>query len=105
MAKGRKNGDQGAPTVMVIYGTATPEQVIENRQSFESILSEIASRQEGLPIAATVLWDEGKPDRYGKTRICHGNEIVFPDDLSFADLPSWAQEMLLHSEHIVRNIK
>lgn len=102
MAKGRKKGKQGTPTVMVIYGTAALEQVMENRRNFERSLSEIASRQEGLHITASVLWDEGKPDWYGKTRICHGDEIVFPGEMPFEDLPGWAQKMLLHSEYTAR---
>ncbi len=102
MARGRKKGDQGTPTVMVIYGTATPEQVMENRRNFEEVLSKIASRREGFPITATVLWDKGKPEWYGKTRICHGDEVIFPDETPFGALPNWAQEMLISHE---RNLK
>lgn len=97
-----KNRDLGTPTVMVTYGTATKDQVLENRRNLEKVLSEIASRREGFPIKATVLWDEGKPEWYGKTRICHGDDVVFPDEVPFEDLPDWAREILLNRKFATR---
>lgn len=102
MPKGRKKGEQGTPTVMVIYGEATPEQVQENRRSLEDTLSKIYSADLGFSVTATILCGE-KPPRYGETRICHGDDVIFPSDMPFEELPDWAQEAVVSHERYKKN--
>lgn len=90
----RSSKDMGMPTVMMLYSHATPDEIRQNRQQQEAVLSKIVSRQEGTPISAKINWDSGKPPWYGQDYIQHGNERIFPAETEFTKLPPWAQEIL-----------
>lgn len=89
----KKTSDIGTPTVLVRYQSATPEDVLENRRCLETAISNVVSKQKGFPIRATVEWKE-RPVDYGETRICRGEEIVFPDRENEETLPEWAVKAL-----------
>lgn len=85
--------DLGTPTVLVQYVATTPEERAEIRRAQEKALSDMASRQLGFSVIATI--DPGKPpEHYGETRICHGNEVIYPNRMKKEDLPPWAVDVL-----------
>lgn len=98
MKQSSKN--MGTPTVMVVYTHGSPEKVRQNRQQMEDALSQIVSRQEGLPVSAKINWDDGKPSWYGRDYIQHGDERIFLDETDPSQLPQWAEEILSISEGV-----
>lgn len=85
--------DLGTPTILVRYVATTPEERAEIRRAQERALSDMASRQLGFPVIATI--DPGDPpEHYGETRICHGNEVIYPGRMKKEDLPPWAIDVL-----------
>lgn len=87
MAKRTK--DLGTPTVRVRYIATTPAEKAAKRRELEQVLSEISSRQLGFPVSVTLEMGT-PPAHYGKTRICRGEEIVYPDLIDKELLPDWA---------------
>lgn len=85
----KQTKDLGTPTVRVRYIATTPAEKAAKRRELEQVLSEISSRQLGFPVSATLEMGT-PPAHYGKTRICHGEEIVYPDLIDKELLPDWA---------------
>lgn len=86
--------DLGTPTVLVQYVATTPEERAEIRRAQEKALSDVASRQLGFSVIATI--DPGKPpEHYGETRICHGDETIYPGRMKKEALPPWAIDALI----------